>query len=139
MDNKQVNNVNYARITDKPHTVILALGCNTNYDAGMDKAISHIKESFCIQNETRRIISPSTNDTPGSFCNSLILIQTTYSVDEITKRIKQIETMCGRTKEETAKGIIRMDIDLLSYDEIRLRPNDWERPYIQELYEELKP
>ncbi len=138
MDNKRGTNTNYARITEKQHTVILALGCNTDYGVGMDNAMLHIGNSFHVQNETERLITASIDNTPGHFCNSLVLAMTQLSLKEVTKILKHIETICGRTKEETAKGIIRMDIDLMAYDKIRLRPNDWERGYIKELYSALR-
>jgi hypothetical protein len=31
-----------------------------------------------------------------------------------------------------------MDIDLLQLGRKRLKPNDWQRPYVAELYQELK-
>ena len=37
----------------------------------------------------------------------------------------------GRTAEDRRLGIVRIDLDLLQYDDTRFHLRDWERPYVK--------
>lgn len=39
----------------------------------------------------------------------------------------------GRTQEDRTAGIVRIDLDLLQYDNDRYHLRDWERDYIKKL------
>ena len=45
--------------------------------------------------------------------------------------------MQGRLPEDKAQGIVKLDIDLLTYDDIILKPKDMERKFIIEGMESL--
>ena len=48
-----------------------------------------------------------------------------------------METTLGDSREERQKGCIAIDIDILRYDDLRLHPSDWQRPYIPQLLADL--
>ena len=56
---------------------------------------------------------------------------------DILATLKNIETTMGSMPEERRKGIVKIDIDLLQFDETRHKTGDWERDYIQLLIKEL--
>ena len=44
----------------------------------------------------------------------------------------------GSLPEDRRKGIVKIDIDLLQFDDIRRKKEDWNRDYIQLLINELR-
>ncbi len=71
------------------------------------------------------------------FFNQSAKIRTLWSVEEIKSNFKRIENRIGRKAEDKLKGIVKIDLDLLSYDGTVLKPEDWERPYVQAGIKEL--
>lgn len=67
------------------------------------------------------------------YLNQLLRGSTSMSVEELESRLKEEERLMGRTAEEKAQGIIRIDLDLMQYDDCRYHLRDWERPYIKGL------
>ena len=50
--------------------------------------------------------------------------------------MKHIERTCGNRKRARTNNIVKMDIDVLKYDELILHEKDWSRNYIMELMKE---
>ena len=72
------------------------------------------------------------------FQNCLAHATTCLDVQEVERKLKEVEVLCGRTKEETLRNVIRMDVDLLRYDNYRCHEQDWDRPYVHQLMKEIK-
>lgn len=68
-----------------------------------------------------------------NFLNCLVFTHTTHKLEYIIKAMKHIERLCGNRKRARSNNIVKMDIDVLRYDEIILHENDWSRNYIKEL------
>ena len=58
---------------------------------------------------------------------------TEMSPEEIIDKIKQTERAVGRTPRDKYLGRMIIDIDLIQYDGRILRPQDYERDYVQQL------
>ena len=52
-------------------------------------------------------------------------------------RLKEMEKEMGRTPEEREQGIVRIDLDLLLFDQQRYHERDWERDYIRRLLDDF--
>jgi 2-amino-4-hydroxy-6-hydroxymethyldihydropteridine diphosphokinase len=66
------------------------------------------------------------------FSNQVASFETTLSTEEVSVILKQIEHDLGRLPEEKSQGVIRIDIDLLMYDDCVLKPADLERNFVKE-------
>ena len=64
---------------------------------------------------------------------------TTLTLQQLTQLTKDIERMCGDTKEVRNHNIVNIDIDILQYGDTRLHVDDWNRPYIATLLKQLNP
>jgi len=53
--------------------------------------------------------------------------------EQVTEALKQTEIRMGRTNEDRRQGIVRIDLDLMRYDDQRHHVKDWERDYIKKL------
>ncbi|MGN0067048.1 MAG: 2-amino-4-hydroxy-6-hydroxymethyldihydropteridine diphosphokinase [Bacteroides sp.] len=72
----------------------------------------------------------------ASFINQLARLSSDAQPKEIEQQLKEIEHLAGRTPEEKALEVVRLDLDLLMADEEVLRPKDLQRDFVQQL---LKP
>ena len=71
------------------------------------------------------------------FLNCLAIGGTSLSLPSLLSAIKRIERKCGDTTSLRQENIVCMDIDILMYDDKRMHQGDWQRPYIQQLMNEL--
>ena len=81
---------------------------------------------------------PVNFDSPRPFFNQTAVCTTTLPADELRRLLKQTEQKCGRKPEDKAQGIVAIDLDLLWYDGKVLKPDDWQRNYIQQGIKELQ-
>ena len=64
------------------------------------------------------------------FSNQTALFETSMSAEEVRTILKRIEHRNGRSPEDKAQGIVKLDIDLLNYDDCVLKPEDMEREFV---------
>ena len=64
--------------------------------------------------------------------NQLITGKTELSIEELSLQLKEIEAEVHRTKK-----LVTIDLDLMQYDNQRYHLNDWPRPYIQQLLDDI--
>lgn len=71
-------------------------------------------------------------DCPGAetFLNQVAAAYTPYTPGEIRSMLKQIEIDLHRRPQDKACGRIPIDIDLLQWNDLILKPEDLARPYV---------
>jgi len=72
------------------------------------------------------------------FTNQLVIIETDVPTTFAKPLLKSIERQLGRTEEDAARGVVRLDLDLLCVDGKIVKPEDWERSYIKQAREEME-
>ena len=100
----------------------LCIGSNTEAENNVAKA--HVLLTTLLPDirwEEARWTEPVDFPNPALFLNQMATFSTTLSSDEVRHRFKEIERQCGRQPEDKAQGIVRMDIDLLTYGEDTLK------------------
>ena len=119
------------------HDVLLSLGSNLLPEANMAQAqrrlrvlMPDIEFSHLLWTEPIGIRSPR-------FLNCLARGSSELSCGDLSRRLKEIECQMGSSSEEHRHGRVAIDIDLLQFDSERLRPADWQRPYIARLLADL--
>ena len=115
------------------HTCFLCLGSNFYRIAHMAYAQRELKKHF----PTIRFSKEMETEAIGSrflspFSNQVASFETTLSSEEVRAILKQIERDLGRLPEEKSQGVVRIDIDLLMYDDCVLKPADLERDFVVE-------
>lgn len=76
-------------------------------------------------------------DYPGMFSNQIACFTTHESPLQVLALFKEIEREAGRTPADKAKGIVRLDIDLLIGDDKVYKPADLQRDYVRKGLAEL--
>lgn len=119
--------------------IILALGSNTQQHLHIDMAQAMLRELLGQIEFTQKLWTAPIDIYSDKFINCLGMASTTLALDELNRRCKQIEALCGDNRADRRQGIVRMDIDILLYGSQRLHESDWDRSYIRDLMHELAP
>ena len=122
----------------KAHNMIVAIGTNFRRHDNMAMAMRLIGERFGGAVFTSAVSTEPIGISSAPFLNALASTCTHKSISETVSALKEIEAECGNSAELRKANKVAMDIDLLLYDDTRMHTNDWQRPYIKFLLEELE-
>ncbi len=118
------------------HRVMLSLASNTEQERHLQAAREALTE---IMSELRFTSAHWTEPIAAAnkkiYLNQLATGTTSLPLEEFNAYLKHIEEMLDR--EHDKKGIVTIDIDILSYDNIKYHQKDWDRPYVKDLLKEL--
>ncbi|HAT61740.1 MAG TPA: 2-amino-4-hydroxy-6-hydroxymethyldihydropteridine pyrophosphokinase [Prevotella sp.] len=124
------------------HRMIISLGTNYEADTNMKLARELLCSFFHDITFTESIWTLSVDtekiDPRTKYLNCLAKINTLYELGQIEPVLKQIEGRLGRSTAEKSLGIIRIDIDILKFDDEKHHLNDWNRPYVHHLLKNIK-
>jgi len=119
--------------------VILALGSNCEPKANIQKAQTMLELLFPGITFTRVVVTDPVGDIPRDekFHNCLGTFWTAHGLSQVKRAVKQLEHRLGKGKGMLKKGIVKIDLDILSYNDTKCHGDDWGRSYIQELMKEI--
>lgn len=115
------------------HQVLIALGSNYRQNAHIQWASERLSCLLDDPHMSRKLWTQDIHGTGQWYMNRLVAGDTSLSLDEINKKLKEIETEAHRTKE-----CVTLDLDLMLYDQERFHLRDWPRPYFQRLFPDIK-
>lgn len=120
---------------------IISIGSNLAEEEAKQNVVT--AQNF-LRSKFDSIIFSSIYQTPGEgkghgqiYSNCIARAYTSISKEDIIKSFKDLESSLGRTAETKRRGIVSMDLDLLSYGEEILKPRDFEMNYSKQGLSEL--
>ena len=120
------------------HHCLICLGSNYEYGKRLEAASQALKLHFPDIVFGKEMETEAIGGTWLSpFGNQLAKFSTHLSAEEIRFILKQIEKDNGRMSEDKSQGIVKLDIDLLMYDDDILKPDDMKRDFIKQGLKEL--
>lgn len=125
-------------VTTFKHFVLLAIGSNFQQELNMQKAVELLLKAVPEIVFSRWVWTEPIGVESPPFLNCLAYGQCSDDLLMVTNTFKTIEVLLGSTKEARLRGEVAIDIDLLQWDFQKVRPADWERPYVEMLWKELK-
>lgn len=120
------------------NTFIISMGSNENRTENMSRCRYLLSQDY-----PDVVFSEMINTEPygeaylSDFYNQLALIHSEDSELIVTEKLKRIELEIGRRSEEKSKGMIKIDVDLLVVNGKIIKSEDFERPYISILFDNL--
>ncbi len=121
-----------------PHTCLLCLGSNLDgairLSAARSALLSHFPDIRFSQEMVTKAIGTG---FLSPFHNQVARLTTSLDAESVRAILKGIEQAQGRLPEDKANGIVKLDIDLLVYDDCALKPKDMEREFVKIGLEEL--
>lgn len=115
------------------HKYIVCIGSNYNRKENLTFARQKLTESFssiCFAPEQET--KPLFFKNPALFSNQVALFYSDKDEETVRKMLKDIEQRSGRRPEDKKEEKVCLDIDMLLYDNKILKPEDWQRGYIQQ-------
>lgn len=121
------------------HKCIICIGSNYNRKENLLLARRRLVDlfptiRFTSEQETRPLFFRS----PALFSNQVAMFFSEAEEERVRKELKAIEQSAGRRPEDKKEEKISLDIDLLSFDDRVLKPEDLKREYVVKGLEELK-
>ena len=117
----------------KQHRCLISIGSNTNRDVNIKLAQKELSIHFKgIYFGKEQDTIPIGMSNPAHFTNQLAKCSTTLSIKEVKNVFKKIESQTGRLPTDKIDGIIKLDIDLLTYDDKVLKEDDMNKHFIIE-------
>ncbi len=116
----------------KLHTCHISLGSNVSaayirlartYLEGLFPGILFGQEVYTL---------PVGLSNPAYFTNQTACFTTVLAPEEIRPVLKHLERRSGRSAAEVSREIIRLDVDLVKYDDRVLKAEEWRRLFLSE-------
>lgn len=121
------------------YSIWLSIGSNEDAQVNMDQAKILLARIFKdITYSSLMETHPIGLGNPSLFLNQVAYLVTTYNQEQIISHLKEIEQLIGRKKEDKAKDIVRIDLDLLIFNSQELKEEDLKREYIKQGIQEIR-
>lgn len=124
-------------MNQQTHYILLALGSNVAAELHIEQAKARLSAVFPQLRFSRSLITPAIGIVSPPFINCLAEGYCSVPLEGVLVTLKDIEAQMGSVSEERKKGIVKIDIDLLQFDNTKRKSDDWSRNYIQLLLNEL--
>ena len=113
--------------------IIIALGSNELPELHMEEATAELNNLFSSISWSPAVYTePIACLRPFPFLNKVAIAETSLDVEELHNMFKVLEKKLGRLSTSKQTGIIPIDIDLIQWNQQLLKPNDYDRVYVQE-------
>lgn len=120
------------------HSCIISLAANFEAEKNLPEARMCLEQILTFTHYTDAVwTEPIDCKLKNLYLNQLVKASTTLSYEDLRSCLKDIELQMGRTPEEREKGIVRLDLDILAFDDERHHLADWERHYVKNLLPQL--
>ena len=113
---------------------MIALASNQEQEQHLHIARQQLEHILAVSKYTEAIwTDPIRSTRPCRYLNQLLYAETEMTCEDLEQALKHIERKMGRMPEDREKGIVKIDLDLMRYDNQRYHLPDWERCYIKNL------
>ena len=112
---------------------LISLGANTaDKTQRLADTIVAIAQIAQIEAQTPIYETPAEGSVASApYANALVMIETHAEYEELRATFKQWETHAGRTPESKAKGLIPLDIDIVTWNERIIKERDMAFEYMK--------
>lgn len=119
------------------HSVILCLGSNIHQQENMRHAQQLLRTEYASIAFTPSIWTEPVGVMSPPYLNCLATMTIEDSLSSLHDKTKAIERLMHSSREERKGNIVRIDIDILSFDRKHYHEDDWNRDYVKRLIEDL--
>lgn len=118
---------------------IVCMGSNYHRRENLPLARCRLQALFpAIRFAAEQDTAPLYFKNPALFANQVALFETEQPKESILVALKEIERQAGRLPGDKQQEKVCLDIDLLCYDDVVLKPHDLKRAYVQDGLKELQ-
>lgn len=118
---------------------LLSIGTNEDREANLALCHKHLDSLFKdILYSKTSITAPYGHLYKNDFLNQLAVVYTDKGKEDISILLKSLEKELGRNSADKEKGIVKIDIDIVIWNEEVVKPSDISRSYIADLLPSLQ-
>lgn len=77
------------------------------------------------------------NGKSPDYLNMVVCVATELTAEQLIFLGKEFERRCGRSPESKLSGVVEMDVDLVKFGSVILRPEEFTRAYFMTGYERI--
>ena len=118
--------------------LILALGSNHDQQRHIEEAITNLSRQFKNIRFTSRVWTEPIGIESDKFLNCLAYVNTSHTINQIRRTLRQVEIKCKDTKTLRKKNTVNLDIDILLHGKTVFHEEDWHRDYIIKLLKDIE-
>ncbi|NDV67653.1 hypothetical protein D0T66_01915 [Dysgonomonas sp. 25] len=116
------------------NVALISLGSNNNREHNIALCNRLLDDIYPdILYSATSVTKPYGERYQHDFLNQLAVIRTDRPYEEVIDTLKSLEKRIGRTPEDKLLGLVRIDIDLIVWNNKILKPEDMHRSYIHDL------
>lgn len=128
---------NFANGMDRNMAVIL-IGSNHPLKSRLIEAAARmLADEFVDFTRSKPVRSRDAGGGGSVYDNVVCMGETDMDLQKLSALVKDIERTLGRTSRSKAVGIVEVDIDIVIWNGVVVRPVDASRSYFKEPYSEL--
>lgn len=119
------------------HTAVIALGSNYAQEEHIRMAIKRLETSLSDMRRSRQLWTEPIGLCSDRFLNVMVTGLTRLTLEQLQATAKDLERDMGRNDDDSRRGVVCIDIDIMLYDNQRLHTDDWQRDYIKTQYKDI--
>lgn len=101
------------------------------------EGIDWLSEILCDFCTSAVYATPDCHGSQKQYMNAVVRGSTCLSPEKIVSLCKEYESSCGRDDAARAEGNVPVDIDLVIYDSVIVRPKDFAREFFKIGYRQI--
>lgn len=118
---------------------LICIGSNTsNRKAILCDTLKYLQQEGHIEASSSCYETPATgHSTSPSYLNCVLLLNTPVDYETLKYRFKIRETEAGRTPEAKIAGTVSLDIDIVIWNDLIIKPDDLNQTYMKQGLKEI--
>ena len=120
------------------NTIVISIGSNSrDRQWQVEHAIEWLNKHLSSTKTSSIYNSEADNHRDPDYLNAVMAGECKLDFEKISKKVKEYETVCGRTPASKLTGNIPMDLDIMIWNGEIVRPIDFEKAYFQQGWNEI--
>ena len=121
------------------NNLIISIGSNSkDREWQITNCLKWLKDNLNSTSHSSIYNSAASNGTDPDYLNAVMKAKCKESYEEINKKLKDYETVCGRTPLSKQTGEIPMDLDIIIWNGNIIRERDFNQVYFQTGWRQLE-
>ena len=120
------------------NTIVISIGSNSrDRQWQVEHAIEWLNKHLSGTKTSSIYNSEADNHRDPDYLNAVMTGECKRDFETISQKVKEYETVCGRTPASKLEGNVPMDLDIMMWNGEVVRPVDFAKAYFQQGWNEI--
>ena len=121
------------------NSIVITIGSNSrDRQWQVEHAIEWLNKFLSSTRVSSIYNSEADNHRDPDYLNAVLAGECKLDFESIQKKVKEYESVCGRTPASKLEGNVPMDLDIIIWNDEIIRPDDYKKEYFQTGWNEIK-